>query len=113
MRDAGVGADEEQHVRLLEVGVGVGWGVETEALLVGDVRSGHALARVRVPVEPAHAEFEERSEECHFLGADLAGAEKSDALRPVLIHDRLELDGKDLQRVIPVGGPERSRDRIA
>ena len=31
----------------------------------------------------------------------------------MLIHDRLELEGKDLQRVIPVGGPERSRDRIA
>jgi hypothetical protein len=60
--DAKVRPHEHDDVRLLEVGVGVGRGVEAERPLVGDDRRGHALPRVAVAVDEAHAELGQRPE---------------------------------------------------
>ena len=81
VRDAEVGADEHHHVRLLEVGVGVGRGVEAERLLVRDDRGRHALARVAVAVEHPHPELRERAQERQLLGGNLPGAQERDRLR--------------------------------
>ena len=61
MGDAEVAPTSTMHVGLLEVGVGVGRGVEAERLLVGDDGGGHALPRVAVAVDHAHAELGERA----------------------------------------------------
>src|SRR5438445_708905 len=57
VRDARVCADEHQHVALLKIRVGERRRVKPERFLVGDVRRGHALARVAVAMQPAYAEF--------------------------------------------------------
>ena len=104
--DAGVGADENEGVALLEIGVGEGRGVEAEGLFVGDVRSGHALAGVAVAVEGAQAEFEEGAEERHLFGHDLAGAEEGDGVRAVVALDGLEAVRKRREGGGPVDGRE-------
>jgi hypothetical protein len=118
--DAGIGADEDEGVALLEVSVGEGRGVEAKALFVGDVRGGHALAGVGVAVERAHAEFEERSQERHFLHDDLAGAEERDRVRAVLALDALKRSTKDAplrpSRWVSSGSPRAARggaERVA
>ena len=72
MGDAQVRADQDDAVGLLEVLVGVRRGVEAERLLVGDDRRGHALPRVAVAVDHAHAELRQGPEQGHLLGGDLA-----------------------------------------
>ena len=84
MGDAQIAADEHDDVRLFEVGVRVRRRVEAERLLVGDDGRGHALPRVAVAVQHAHAELGERAEQGHFLGDDLAGAQEGDRVRAVL-----------------------------
>lgn len=113
MRHARVRADEDEDVRLLEVRVGERRRVEAESLLVGDGAGGHALARVRVAMQRAHAALPERAEERHLLRANLARAQERDALLPVLVHDGLELQREDLHRVVPVGRLQVSGGGIA
>ena len=86
---AEVGADEDDHVGRLEVGVGVGRRVEPERLLVGDDGRRHALAGVAVAVLGAHAELGQRAEQRHLLGRDLAGRDERDRVGAVLGLDRL------------------------
>ena len=71
-----IAADEHDDVRLFEIGVGVRRRVEAERLLVRDDGRGHALPRVAVAVQHAHAELGECAEQSHFLGDDLAGAQE-------------------------------------
>ena len=92
--NAEVRSDEHDHVRLLEVGVGVRRRVEAEGLLVGDDRRGHALAGVAVAVDHAHAELRKRAEHCHLLGRDLAGGDERHGLGPVTLLDGLEAFGQ-------------------
>ena len=113
MRDAEIRTDKDEAVRFLEVRVSVGRRVEAKALLVGDVAGGHALARVRVAVQRAHAELPQRSEERHFLRANLSRAEKRHRLRPVLIHQRFELEREHLHRLVPIHGLEQAGFWIA
>src|SRR5438105_7421758 len=79
MGDAEIGADEDEHVRLLEIRVGERRRIEAKALLVGHVRSSHALARVRIAVNATHAELEQSAQQRHLFSANLSGAEKGDA----------------------------------
>ena len=93
-----------------EIVVGVGRGVEAERLLVSHDRGGHALPRVAVAVQHAHAELGEAAEQRHFLGGDLAGAEKGDGVRAVLALDRLEPLAERRQRRVPVDAAAVGRD---
>ena len=106
MGDAQVAADEHDHVRLFEVGVGVGRGIEAERLLVRHDRRGHALPRVAVAVQHAHAELGQRAEQRHFLGDDLAGAQEGDRLRAVRGLDRLHAIDERAERRVPIDGLE-------
>ena len=74
MGDTEVRSDEDDDVGLLEVCIGVRRCIESERLLVGDDRGGHALAGIAVSVEKAHPELGKRAEESHFLRGDLTGA---------------------------------------
>src|SRR5215831_12641028 len=80
MRDAKVGADQHNNIRLFEVCVGVRRRIKTKGLLVSGYGGGHALASVAVSVNHPHAELAERAKEREFFGADLAGAEPGDSL---------------------------------
>ena len=57
MGDAEVGPDEHDDIGFFKVLVGVRRRVEAEGLLVGDDGCGHALTRVAVAVQHAHAEL--------------------------------------------------------
>ena len=63
--------DEDNDVGFLEIRVGVRGRVEAERLLVGDVRGGHALARVAIAMDETHSKFEERPEQRHLLRRNL------------------------------------------
>ena len=103
--DAGVRADQDDAVRLFEVLIRVGRGVEPERLLVGHDRRGHALAGVAVAVDHAHAELRDRPEQRHLLGGDLARAQEGDRLGAVLRLDRAEPRGHRRHRLVPVDRP--------
>ena len=90
VRDARVGTDEDDDVRLFEVPVGVGRRVEPERLLVGDHRRRHALPGVPIAVQHAHAQLSEGAEQGHLLGRQLPGAEERQRPRSVPGLDRLE-----------------------
>ena len=61
--NAEVRAHQDDDVRLLEVPVGE-WGrIESEGLLVRGHRGGHALPGVAVPVDHAHAELAQSTEQ--------------------------------------------------
>ena len=83
-------------------GVGVRRRVEAERLLVGDDRGGHALPRVAVAVDHAHAELGQRAQQRHLLGGDLAGAEKRDRLRAVLGLNLLHPSDERLHGGVPI-----------
>ena len=100
--DAEIAADEHDHVGLFEIGVGVGRRVEAKRLLVGDDGGGHALPRVAVAVEHAHAEFGERAEQRHFFGDDLAGAEERDRLGPCVAWIAFHAVDKRAERSVPI-----------
>ena len=55
--DAGVRPDQDDTVGLFKILVRVWWGVESERLLVGHDRRGHALPGVAVAVDHPHAEL--------------------------------------------------------
>ena len=57
MSDAEIRTDQDDHIRLLEIGVGVRRRVEPEGFLVGRNRSGHALAGIAIAVDHPHAEL--------------------------------------------------------
>ena len=86
--DAQVRPDQDDHVGLLEVGIGIRRRVEAERLFVSDDRCGHALAGVAVTVDHAHAELRQRAEERHLFGRDLTGREKGRRLGSVRVQYR-------------------------
>ena len=110
--DAGVGADEDEHVAFLKVRVGERWRIETEGLLVRDVRRRHALPRVAVEVGDPEAELRERAEQRHFLGHDLAGAEDGDGAAAVRGLDGFKFPAKGVYCFGPVDRPQHA-GRIA
>lgn len=57
--DGEVRPDEDNDIRFFEVGVGVGWGIEAEGLLISDDGGGHALAGVAIAMFQTHAELGE------------------------------------------------------
>ena len=64
-------------------------------------------------MQRADAELPQRAQESHLLRANLSGAQEGDALRPVLVHERAELERENLQRFVPIGWFERAGLRIA
>ena len=98
--DAQVGADEDDDVGLLEVGVGVRRRVEAEGLFVGNDRGGHALAGVAVAVHHPHAELCQRSKQRHLLGRYLPGRQEGHRFRAVPVDDGAEsLDERGRRRL--------------
>ena len=55
-------------------------------------------------METADAELEERTEEGHFLRANLTAAQKGDGLRAMLINEGLKAHGENLEGLIPIDG---------
>ena len=116
--DGQVRADQDDDVGLLEVGVGVGRGVEAEGLLVGDHGRGHALAGVAVAVADAHAEATEGAEQRHLLRRHLAGGQERHRVGAVIglhllhaRHERVEGDvpGHRFQRAAGTAPQHRRR----
>jgi hypothetical protein len=66
----------DEHVALFKIRISVRRRIEAKALFVGDRARGHALPRIAVAVDKAHAELPQRTEEGHLLGDDLTGGEK-------------------------------------
>ena len=108
MGNARIGADEDQHIALLEISIGERRGIEAEGLFIGDMSRGHALARVAVAVQSTHAEFKKAAEQCHLLGANLTGAEKRNAVRPMTRLNIFHLRAEFLHRDGPVDRLHRS-----
>ncbi len=106
MRDAQVGPYEDDHIGLFQVFVGIRRGVKTEGLFVRGHGGGHALPRVAVAVPHAHAELGQSAKESHFLGGDLARAEKGDRVRPVFLLDCLGPGAKRPQGRVPIDRPQ-------
>ena len=102
MSDAKVRSHEHDHVRLLEIVVRIRRSIEAERLFVRGGRGGHALPRVAVAVQHAHAELGQAAEEGHFLGGDLAGAEKGHGVWPVLLLNGLHSRRKRPQCYVPI-----------
>ena len=99
-----IAADEHDDVGLFEVGVRVRRRIESERLLVRNDGGGHALPRVAVAVQHAHAELGECAEQRHFLGDDLTRAQKGDGMWAVLCLDRLHAIDERAERRVPVDG---------
>ena len=78
-----VGADQQDDVGGLHVGVGAGWAVAAEGELVAGDGGGHAERGVAVVVAGAEAELDELAEGVELLGDELAGAD--DAERVVAV----------------------------
>ena len=104
--DAQVAADQHDHIGLLEILVRVRRRVETERLFVRDDGRGHALPRVAVAVQDAHAEFGQSTEQSHFFRGNLPGAEKRHGLRPMTLLNFFEAISEGAQCRIPVGRHE-------
>jgi hypothetical protein len=98
-----VAAGDQQAVGLLDVLVGAGRGVGTQAALVADHRRGHAQSRVGIQVVGADQGAGQFVEGVVVLGQQLAGDIESDAVRPVLADGLGENVGRVLQRAVPVG----------
>src|SRR4051812_45346386 len=62
VRDAQIGSDQNDDIRLLEIGISERRGVKSERLFVGSDSRRHALARVSVAVDHSHPEFCQRAE---------------------------------------------------
>ena len=100
--DAQIAADQHDDVGFLEVLIRVRRSVEAKRLLVRHDGSRHALPRVAVAVQDAHAEFGKSTEQCHLLRGHLPGAQKRHGLRPVLLLDRFEFLSERTQGEVPL-----------
>ena len=85
-----VGADEEDDVGGLHVGVGAGWAVGAEGELVAGDGGGHAEGGVAVVVAGAEAELDEFAEGVELLGEELTGADDSEGFVAVALLDVAE-----------------------
>jgi len=101
MREAQIRTDEHQGIGLLEVRIGERRRVEAERLLVGRRRGGHALPRVGIAVDEAHAELEHGPQQRHLLCRNLPGAEERDRLRAVLLFQPAELPNHPREGRVP------------
>ena len=102
-----VGADEQNDVGGLHVGVSAGRPIRAEAQLVaGDGRS-HAEGGVAVVVGGAKAELDEFAEGVELLSEELAGADYAKGLRSVLGLERGDLFDHDAEGLIPADRHER------
>jgi hypothetical protein len=89
VRNAWVGANEKDDVRLFEILVRIRRSIEAERLFVGHDRRGHALAGVAIAVQQLHAKLAQGAEQGHFFHGNLARAEKGDGGLAVLLLDAL------------------------
>ena len=107
-----IGADQEEAVGELEVGVGRRRAVGAERARVADGRRGHAQARVGVEVVGAEEALGELG--CHvvLLGEELAGAVEGDGVGPVRGDDLAQARGRGAERQ-PATTRARARRRGA
>ena len=96
-----IGADQEEAVGELEVGVGRRRAVGAQRARVADGRRGHAQARVGVEVVGAEEALGELG--CHvvLLGEELAGAVEGDGVGPVGGDDLAQARGRGAEGRLP------------
>ena len=112
VRNRGIGSDEHHDVAVFKVRVGVGRRIKAERLFIGDVSGRHALTRIAVRVQAAHAEFKKGAKQSHLLGRDLPGRQERDAVRAVFGLHGLHAVGERGDRGGPVYRSECVRDRV-
>ena len=98
-----VRADEDDEVGLLQILVGLGYGVGAEGALVAGDRGGHAEARIGVDVGRADEALHQLVGDVIVLGEDLAGDVEGDGIRAVLADGGAELLGDQIEGVVPIG----------
>ncbi len=112
-----VGADHEEQVGAVEVGVGARRPVGAERLLVAGPRAGHAQPRVGLQMYRAQEALGQLGRQVLRLQRHLAGHVDRDRVGPVLVDDRAQpaaasaiavVDRRG-DRLLDPGGPHQSR----
>ena len=95
-----VRADDEEQVGGVEVGVGPGWSVRAERLLVAGAGAGHAQPGVRLDVLGADVALGQLVRQVLGLDGHLPGHVQGDGVRAVVVHDRAQPRTDVADRVI-------------
>ena len=95
-----VGADDEEQVGAVEVGVGAGRPVGTERLLVSGARAGHAQPGVRLDVHGAQETLGQLVGQILRLDGHLTGHVERDRVGSVLVDDGPQPSARFGDRVV-------------
>ena len=96
-----VGADEEDDVGGLHIGIGAGWAVGAEGEFVAGDRGGHAEGGVAVVIASAEAELNEFAESVELLREELASTNDSQRLVAMAQLDIAEALDHRIQSFVP------------
>jgi hypothetical protein len=99
-----VGPDHEEQVGAVEVGVGAGWAVGSQRLLVTRSGACHTQPRVRLDVDGAQKAFGEFGGQILRFQRHLTRDVQRHRVRAVLIDDRAQPPSGFGDRVVNVGG---------
>jgi hypothetical protein len=91
---------------LLEVPVRVRGSVESERLLVGDDRCGHALARVAIAMEQPHSKLPERTKQRELLRGHLPCSKESHSVLAISSLNGFEATYESIDGRRPIDGHE-------
>ena len=103
-----VGADEEDDIGVLHVGVGARRAVGAEGELVAGDGRGHAESGVAVVVAGAEAELDELAEGVELLGEELAGADDAEGFVAVALLNVAEALDHGVESFVPGDGSENA-----
>ena len=101
MTPGGVGADQHEQIRLVEVLVAAGHGVGAESAAVAGDRRCHAEPRVGVDIGRADKALHQLVGDVIVLGQHLAGKIERDRVGAVTRDDVFQPMGDMIERVVP------------
>ena len=102
MRNAGIGADENEHITLLKILISERWRIKAKAFFVSCHSRSHTLACITVAMNHSHAKFSQGTQIGHLLKHDLPGAQKSGRFRTMLGLNLAHFVAKKTQCSIPI-----------
>ena len=101
MTVGGIGADQQEAIGTIDVGVRRRRPVRAEGGFVAEGRRRHAQPRIGVEVVRAEKPFGELVGDVILLGRQLPGAVKRDGFRTMLVDDRAKTPGEIAHRLFP------------
>ena len=110
---ADVGARDEHHLRLGDVGPRDGAAVHAERQFVGGAGRNHAQAAVVIDVPGAERDAREFAEQVGLLGGQRRAAVDRDGILAVFLLDFAQAPRREVQSLVPDGLAEALRVRIS